>query len=142
MSCTCAFSALPDTDDRLLDLARGVFEHFDLGVCRTANGRTARLAQLQGAVGIAVHKDLFNGNFLRLILRDDGLHAAENLAQPGRKIDLTGADDAARHVRQAGTGGIQDAEAGALRARIDAEHADDRDLTLAQFDSSWGLAWP
>jgi hypothetical protein len=29
-----------------------------------------------------------------------------------------------------------------LRARIDAEHADDGNLTLAQFDSSLGLAWP
>ena len=76
------------TNDCLLDLAGGVFEHFNFGICGTANGRTARLAQLQGAVGIAIHEDLLNGDFLRLILGHDGLHAAENFAQPSREIDL------------------------------------------------------
>ena len=80
---------MPVSDDGLLDLARRVFEHFDLGVRRTANGRTARLAQLQGAVGIAVHEHLLDGDFLRLILRNDGLHAAEYFAQPGREIGLS-----------------------------------------------------
>src|SRR6185437_4026910 len=130
------FFRIARTDHGLLDLARGVFEYFDFGICRAANGRTARLSQLQGAVRIAVYEDLLDGDLVRLILLDDGLHAAEDFTQPGGKIGLAGADDTACDVREARTRGIQDAEAGTLRARIDAEHADGRDLTRVQFDSS------
>ena len=126
----------------LLDLARCVFEHSRLGIHSTANGRTTCLAQLQGTVRVAVDEDPFDGDFLGLILRDDGLHAAENFAQPGGKIDLTGANDAAGHVGQPGPRGIQYAKPGALRARVDAEHANGGDLRRAQFDSSLELAWP
>ena len=126
----------------LLDLARCVFEDFRLGIHGAANGRAACLAQFQGAVRVAVDEDPFDGDFLGLILRNDGLHAAENFAQPGGKIDLAGADDAAGHVGQPGSRGIQYAKPGALRARVDAEHANGRDLRRAQFDSSLELAWP
>jgi len=126
----------------LLDLARCVFEHSRLGIHGTANGRTACLAQFQGAVWVAVDEDPFDGDFLGLILRDDGLHAAENFTQPGGKIDLAGTNDAAGHIGQPGSRGVQYAKPGALRAGVDAEYANGRDLRPAQFGSSLELAWP
>ena len=67
------------TDHRLLDLARRVLEHFRIGIRRAADGGTARLAELQCAVGIAVHEHPLDGDLLRTVLRDDAAHAAVNL---------------------------------------------------------------
>ena len=82
----------------LLDLTRRIFKDPRLGIGGTANGRAARLAQFQGAVGVAIDEHFFDGDFLRLILRDDGLYAAENFAQAGGKIGFGGVNDAAGHV--------------------------------------------
>ena len=53
------------------------------------------------------------------------------LAQARREFALRGADHPARHVGQPRPGRIQDAETGALRAGIDAEHPHRRELKRA-----------
>jgi hypothetical protein len=52
---------------------------------------------------------------------DDLLQAFEDGFQPRGKIAGAGLDAAARHVKQAGVFGIDDAESGDLQPRIDAE---------------------
>ena len=89
-----------------------------------ADGRAACLAQLQGAVGIAVHEHAFDRDFGRAVLADELLHAVEDLPQPGRKRFTLGPDRAARHVARVAFLPVDDAEAGRLRTRIDAEDAD------------------
>jgi len=128
------------SDHSLLDLTRGVFKDIHLGIGSAANRRAARLAQFQGAVGIAIDEYSLDGDFLRPILRDDGLHAAEDFAQPSREFGLAGSNHSASHVGQARAAGIQYAEAGALRPRIDAEHANSRHFKRAQFESSFESA--
>ena len=88
MSCTWAFSALPGSDHGLLDLARRVLEYLGVRIRRPADRRAARLAELQRAVGIAIHEHALDGDLLRPVLGDDAAHAAENLAQARREVPL------------------------------------------------------
>jgi hypothetical protein len=67
-------------DHGQFNLSRGVLENFGLGIRRSANRRAARLTELQRAIGIAIHENPLDRDFLRLIIRDDGLHAPEYLA--------------------------------------------------------------
>ena len=80
MRATWNFSAPPKPTDGQLDGARRVLEH------RHAHGdgaqrRTARLAQLQRAVDIAVHEHALDGNFRRRVLGQQRLQALEDQPQ-------------------------------------------------------------
>jgi hypothetical protein len=125
MSWTWAFSAFPVPTTACF-------------IWRVAYSKTPALASAvpQIAARIAVHEHPFDGDFLRLILRHDGLHAAEDFTKPSREFHLAGANYAAGYVGQVRAGDIQHAEAGALRSRIDPEHANGRYFKSAQFESS------
>ena len=71
-------AALPD--DRQLHFARRVFVHGCNDRKYTADRRTPRLPQLQRAVGVAVHENALDSDFLRAVLPDEFLDAVEDLA--------------------------------------------------------------
>ena len=53
--------------DRELDLARSIFEHVGAAAVQAAQRRTAGLAELQGAVGIAVHEHPLDRDLARRV---------------------------------------------------------------------------
>jgi hypothetical protein len=112
------------TYDREFDLPRCVLEHLGAHRKDRADRSSPCLAELQGAVGVAMHEDPLDGNFARFVLPHEFEHALEDLPQARRKIRATRADRTARHVTDVALPPVDDAEARVLRAGVDAEDAD------------------
>jgi len=93
-----AFFRAADADHRLLHLARRIFKHRQVLIDRRDNRRAARLSQLQRRIGVFRHKHLFDGEKVRLELRDNFTDAGVNQLQTGRQIVDLGADAAAAQV--------------------------------------------
>jgi len=123
------FFGAAGSDHRQLDLARRILEHLGIRLRRPANGRTARLAELERAVGVAIHEHALDGDLLRAVLGDDAAHAAEYLPEPSREGLSGRTDDAARHIDQSRPDRVEHAEARALRAGIDTEYPHHRGLS-------------
>ena len=73
------------TDHGLLDFARRVLRHRQSLRHGGADGGTARLAEFQCGVGVAVHEDVFDGQLLRPEHVDQLAELGEDQAQFGRQ---------------------------------------------------------
>ena len=115
-------------DDRLLDLARGVFVHADAATDECADRRAARLAELERGIGIARHEHALDRGFLRRVLADDHADAVEDALEAiGEMIALDELERGVEHMRGAARGiDVDDADAGAAAARINADDANHR----------------
>jgi hypothetical protein len=76
------------SDHRLLDLARRVLEHLGIRSAVPQIAAPRAWPSFKRAVGIAIDEHALDGDLLRPVLRDDGLHAAEDLAQARREFTL------------------------------------------------------
>jgi len=110
-------------DDRQLHLARRVL--VDLRVAREhgAQRGTAGLAELECAVGIAVHEHPLDRDLPRGVLAHQRGHSLKDLAQPGWKLRAARPDGAARDVASIAFHPVDDAEASRLRAGIEPKDA-------------------
>ncbi len=135
------FLGIARTDDGQFYLARRIFEDIGMALRRAADRRAARLTQFERAVGVAVHEDALDRDFLGLEFGDDRLHAPENFAEARGEIALRRPDHAARDVTQLGTLRIEHAIARALRPRIDPQHPHSHDCHPA-YDSGNGRVNP
>ena len=120
--CTCALSALPLPDTADLT-SEGVW---------TAMGRPARPTQVMAAP-ITCIVAVTDGDDLGLVLLDDGVDRVRDRAQPEvRRQVLVGAGDAdvdeARSTRGVH---VDDAQAAARQARVDAHDAHQARVTMS-----------
>ena len=110
-------------DDGLLDFACGIFINRDLAVHTGTDRRTARLTQLQGRIGIFVHKHTFDGHFLRQVLLDDGADTRKDNTQPLGQRVAAGADTTAGDIADLLTGLIDNAVSRYPGTGVNAEDA-------------------
>ncbi len=106
-----------------LDGSRRIFVHRSALCHRRAQRSTARLPQLQRAVGIAMHEHSLDGDLIGLVLRHQRQHLLVDVAQPAGEISAGCADAATGHMRFATRPAIDHAKARAQRARIQPQHA-------------------
>ena len=109
---------------RLLHLQRRVFRHRQTTAHQRGQRSASGLAQQQGALGIDVDEHDLHGGAIGPVALDHLAHTLEDDLQPQGQITarrFQGADGAAGHIGQAGTFDIDDAEAGALQPRVDAQ---------------------
>src|SRR5690625_560147 len=106
------------SDNGLLDGARRVLEHVQPGVGSGANGRTARLAKLDGRLGIAAHENRLDHGHCGPVFLNQAFDAGKDHAQPLRHGP---AAQAQRFGVQKGFA-LNNTHAGHARAGIKAEN--------------------
>jgi len=68
------------------DFARGVFVYGKITQDHRADRRAARLAEFQGGIGVAGHKDLLDGDFVRVPGINHGGESAQQALEARREI--------------------------------------------------------
>ncbi len=111
------------TDDRQLDLARRIFEDLHGRGKGAAQRRAARLAELERAVGVAMHEHALDGDLGGRVARDQLANLGVDLLQAPRELHCAGVDGAARDVRGGRPDEVDDAVPGMTRTGIEPQDA-------------------
>src|SRR5581483_4817042 len=87
--------------------------------------RAARLTERERRLRIDIDEHLFQRDLLGAVALDHFAQAREDRLQPlGQAVGRSGADAAARDVRERASGYLDDAEAGDPETRVDAKDPD------------------
>ena len=89
-------------DDRLLDLARGIFGDFESGLVTRTNRRAPRLSEFQCRIGVTRHEYVFDPHLLGPVLPDYRFYLGEYVSQALRQAIAADLDTAAVKILHAG----------------------------------------
>jgi hypothetical protein len=109
--------------DRELDGARRIFMRRGAVRHGRAQRRAPRLAEFQGAVGIAMHKHTFNGNLVGPMLGHQRRYRLEDAPQPYHEVSAAHRNAATVHVAFPAGTAIDQPEAGTERSGIEPQYA-------------------
>src|SRR5690606_9762858 len=108
--------------DRLLDLQRRVLVDLEAAIGQGTHGRAARLAQKQGRGRVGIEEDLFHGRHRGTGFGGDFPDVIQNGLEAHCQAEIAGHHDgAASDIQQARAVRVDDAEARASKAGVDAQ---------------------
>jgi hypothetical protein len=111
------------TADGQLDGARRIFEGRRARAHGGTDGGAAGLAELERAVGIAVHEDAFDRDLVRPVFGNQGRHRLEDASQAQQEIATASLDAAVGNVAFTRSATFDHAVSGTERAWIEPQDA-------------------